>query len=307
MRSLEETPLELGRAEVEAAIRPHIVKRTSKDDRDWRASVVAQRHKARKTLIKRLLGLRRPRDQALVAREYEAHWERRGYGLYCPSTSPPDRGDPWEWGENAYLMPSVGGARARLLYIARVIQWLRPASVFEVGFGNGVNLLPLACQFPEVRFSGLELTAEGVARVTSAQREPELPAALRAFSPDPIRDASAHHRVEVFQGSAAEMPFPNGAFDLVFSSLALEQMERIRPRVLAEFSRISARYTVMLEPFRETNGAGFPREYVLAMNYFRGSIAELANYRLRPILETGDMPTECWLHPCLVVSQRVGL
>lgn len=302
MQTLSETPLRLGRREVEAAIEPFVAKRTTTADPAWRGPVTARRWSARKRLVKRLLGLRR-RDSTAVLREYGKHWQSFDYGRYAPPATPPSAGVPWEWGDTAYLMPFVGGARARLLYLARVIDWLRPASVLEIGFGDGVNLLTLACQFPEVRFTGLELTGEGVARAAAAQREPTLPDALHAFSPSPVRDARAHRRIELFQGSAAAMPFRDRAFDLVFSSLALEQMERIRPQALAEFARVAARHTAMLEPFRDTNPAGFPREYVLAMNYFRGFVAELADYGLRPILVTGDMPTEAWLRPCLVVAK----
>lgn len=283
---------------------PFIAKRVKKSDPAWRSLVAKRRWKVRKQLVKRLLGLGR-RDVEAVAAEYAAHWRRVDFCRYAPPVSPPDRGVPWEWGEDAYVMPFVGGTRARLLYFMRLIAWLRPTSVAEIGSGNGLNLLPLACRFPEIRFTGLELTEEGIAKATAVQREAILPPPLQAYAPEPLLDIAAHRRIEFRRGSAADMPFENGAFDLVFSSLALEQMEHIRPRALAEFARIARRHTAMLEPFRETNRTGFPREYVFAMNYFRGAIADLPHYGLRPVLAIVDMPVRAWLHPCLVVSERV--
>ena len=45
--------------------------------------------------------------------------------------------------------------------------------------------------------------------------------------------------VTFLQGSAAELSFPDGAFDLVMTVLAIEQMERIRARALAEITRVA--------------------------------------------------------------------
>ncbi len=100
------------------------------------------------------------------------------------------------------------------------------------------------------------------------------------------------------------MPFDTGGFDLVYSSLALEQMEQIRPQALAEMARVSARHTAMLEPFWDCNDSGLRRDYLLTRDHFQGRIDELPKYGLDPILVTDDLPGEIWLQPCLVVSRK---
>jgi SAM-dependent methyltransferase len=201
---------------------------------------------------------------------------------------------------------SAAGSRARLLVLMRAIHRFGPRSVLEVGCGNGSNLLTLACRFPAVRFAGVELTAGGCAVARAVQAEAELPAVLQRFAPEPIADPRAHRAVDFRVGSAAALPFADGAFDLVYSALALEQMEQVRPQALAEMARVAARHTLMLEPFWDCNDRGLRRDYLLARDHFRGRIDDLPAYGLDPILVTDDLPGEIWLQPCLVVCRKRG-
>jgi SAM-dependent methyltransferase len=202
------------------------------------------------------------------------------------------------------LASSRAGARARLLILMRAIDFLRPRTVLEVGAGNGLNVLLLACRFPEIRFAGLELTAGGVAMARGVQAEPTLPLPLQRFAPEPLRDVSAHRGVELHQGSAARLPFGDSAFDLVYSSLALEQMEEVRRDALAEMARVSAAHTMMLEPFLECNAEGLPHDYLVAYDHFRGAVSELPGFGLDPLVVTDDVPSEIWLQPCLVICRK---
>jgi ubiquinone/menaquinone biosynthesis C-methylase UbiE len=199
---------------------------------------------------------------------------------------------------------SAAGARARLLVLFRTVAWLRPGTVLEVGCGNGLNLVALACRFPGMRCTGVELTAGGLRVARSMQREASVPRVLRRFAPEPLVDPTAHRTVDLSRGNAAALPFADASFDLVYSSLALEQMEPVRHRALAEMARVSARHTLMLEPFRDCNDSGLRRAYLLARHHFRGRIGDLAAHGLEPILITDDLPGEIWLQPCLVVCRK---
>src|SRR5262249_50021532 len=139
----------------------------------------------------------------------------------------------------------------RLLF--RSIERLRPRTVLEVGAGNGLNILTLAARFPEAHFTGLELTLGGVQAAARVRAMPEFPRMLAEFSVDPPAAQAAHRRVDLIQGTAASLPFRNGSFDLVFTVLALEQMEEIRKSALAELRRVARDFVVMIEPFRDWN------------------------------------------------------
>jgi SAM-dependent methyltransferase len=173
-----------------------------------------------------------------------------------------------------------------------------------VGAGNGINLLVLACRFPEIRFAGVELTEGGVAVARHAQASATLPDVLQRFSPEPLVDLQAHRRVEFRQGTAAALPFAAGAFDLVYSCLALERMEQVRGPALAEMARVTARHAVLLEPFVDCNDTGLRRAYRLARDHFGGAVRDLPSYGLEPLVVTDDLPGEIWLQPCLVIARK---
>jgi ubiquinone/menaquinone biosynthesis C-methylase UbiE len=187
---------------------------------------------------------------------------------------------------------------------AAVLAELKPRTVLEVGCGNGINLLSLAGAFPDVRFTGLDLTAEGIAAARKLQEGEALPPALAEYIPLPKTAPAAFKRIDFLQGSAAELPFADGQFDLVFTVLAIEQMERIRDQALREIARVSGGHVLMLEPLRDANMRGFRRLYTVSRNYLRGSIADLPRYGLEPLWATDDFPQEVFLGSPLVLSRK---
>lgn len=300
--------LGIDRAGLLAAMEPFVARRVGDADAAWDAEVARRTAKARRQLWKRRwlgwLGGRR-RDQRRIAETYDASWSRKRLEPYRMEPRP-TAGVAWQYADARMFATSAAGARARLLVLFRVVAWLRPRSVLEVGCGNGLNLLALAGRFPDVRFAGVELTTGGVAVARAVQQEPELPEVLARFAPEPLADLSAHRRVAFHRGSAAALPFADGRFDLVYSSLALEQMEQVRRQALGEMARVAAGHTVMVEPFWDCNDAGLRRAYLLTRDHFRGRIADLAAHGLEPILVTDDLPGEIWLQPCLVVCRKRG-
>lgn len=290
-----------------AAMEPFVARRLTPTDPLWTAEVARKSAKTRKQLRKRRwlgwLGRGKPRDQTRIEAEYDNAWARKSLAPYEMEPRP-SAGAAWQYRDAVMFATSAAGSRARLLVLMRAIASLAPRSVLEVGCGNGLNLLTLACRFPEVRFAGVELTEGGFAVGRAVQEETELPAVLQRFSPEPLADVRAHRTVDFHRGSAGAVPFADGAFDLVYSSLALEQMEQLRPQALAEMARVAARHTVMLEPFWDCNDQGLRRDYLLTRDHFRGRIDDLPGYGLDPILVTDDLPGEIWLQPCLVVSRK---
>src|SRR5690606_2320030 len=122
-----------------------------------------------------------------------------------------------------------------------------------------------------------------------------LPDNLAAYAPLPARDPQGFRRVEIHQGSAAQLKFADGSFDLVMSVLALEQMERIRAQALGEMARVAAKWTLMIEPFRDVNRYLWPRLNIIRQDYFQGRIGELPQVGLEPFLATDDFPQEIHL------------
>jgi ubiquinone/menaquinone biosynthesis C-methylase UbiE len=110
----------------------------------------------------------------------------------------------------------------RSLYrrLARDVATLVPegGAVLDVGTGPGVLLVELARRRPDLRVTGLDRSPD---MVSAARRK------LARLGP----------RASAVTGDAAELPFPDGSFDLVVSSLSLhhwDHPEQARP----EFARV---------------------------------------------------------------------
>ena len=305
---LEETPLRLTRAEVMESVSPYIARECAKDDPFWKNSVRTTSVQIARRAAKRIVkggSSSFKRDVQKVEKSYSEGWPRIDWARYAVTAPRPSKGSPWLWDDKFMVASNVLGARMRLWYLMRAIEHLKPRSVLEVGSGPGINLVTLACRFPEISFQGLELSGGGVATAREVQNHTELPEALQSFSPEMPVDLGAHRRVIFTQGNAAKMPFQDAQFDLVYSSLALEQMEPIRDAALKEFARVTGKFAVMLEPFRDANLTLLRRGYVWGHEYFRGTINELSNYKLKPEWATLDMPQKLWLGAALAVSSKV--
>ena len=232
---------------------------------------------------------------------YEQRWGGRDGDapLFSDSTA------AFEWGQDRLVMQSAAIKRVYLLYLYRLIERLSPKSVLEVGCGNGVNVALLANRFPGIAFRGVELTAAGVdqcRRLSATALQP----ALSEFSPEPLLSDKAHCDVEFDQGDAAHLPYATGAFDLVITILALEQMEKIRDSALAEIARVSRNHAVMIEPFRDWNTEGLRQRYVRSHSYFSGAVGELERYGLTPVFLGTEFPSKVTLGVGVVLARKVA-
>lgn len=298
LRPLDALPIAVDPAAIDAAMAPFIV---AGGDNAWRRALRRRVRKAVRRSLARLTGS--SRDRSSIEREYADAWGA-GYDRYRVGRTDL-KGAPWVWRGRKLLLDPAAAARIRAPMFAAVLAQLRPASVLEIGSGNGINLFALAGVFPQIRFTGVELTEEGTARARAAQGDQAIASLLQGYSPLPVRDSTALSRIEFVQGDAASLPFEDDSFDLVMTVLAVEQMEGIRGRALAEIARVARRHVLMLEPFRDANRTVLRRLYVHSRDYFRGSIGELADFGLKPVWATGDYPQEAFLGTALALSEKV--
>jgi SAM-dependent methyltransferase len=305
--SLAGSGLGLSQEEIMTFFEPFIARKVGAGDPEWQADMSERKRGILRRYLKRILlpwSSRTKRDEREVIREYSKAWKPSEYEHYRLGGELP-RLSPWIYRGERMFASDIGGTRFRQAMLVRMIEHVRPRSVLEVGCGNGINLLLLAGSFPDIEFAGVELTREGHEAALEFQRHEVLPEAMQAYAPLPLKDPVAFRRIRFIRGNAADLPFANNEFDLVYSILALEQMERIRDRVLAEFARVAGKHTLMIEPFRDVNNKGWPRANVIRRNYFRGSIADLPAYGLKPVIITDDFPQEVFLKACAVLSEKL--
>ena len=305
--SIDDSGLDLSADEIREIFAPFIARRVGANDPEWQADISERKRGILRRYLKRVLmpwSAKGKRDEREVIREYSKAWKPGEYDNYRLGGDLP-RLSPWVYrGERMYAT-DLGGTRYRQAMLVRFVEQVRPRTVLEVGCGNGINLLLLAGSFPDIEFTGIELTREGHEAAVEFQRHHEvLPEAMQAFAPLPLQDTTAFKRIRFVQGNATELPFGDNEFDLVYSILALEQMERIRDRALSEFARVAGKHTLMIEPFRDVNSSGWQRAYVIRRDYFRGRIDELGRYGLQPVVATDDFPQEYFLKAAAVLSEK---
>jgi len=293
-------------AEEERVLAPYLGREVAADDPEWRRQVERLEAKwTRAARRRRWLGWlpAARRGQRDVQASYERQWGGTTAAEIVVAEEP---ATPFLWHGRRFLGPSRGIKRLQVLWLMTVVERLRPASLLEVGCGTGTNLALLAARFPAVRCAGIELTREGVEGFERLRQAGALPATLAAFSPLPPREPEALARVEVRLGSAAALPYPDGAFDLVVTVQALEQMEAIREQALAEIARVAGRATAMIEPFRDWNEDGVRRARILAHDYFAARIAELPRHGLEPVFAGAGLPAKVGLGVDLVVCAKAA-
>ncbi len=307
--SVRDIDIRLSVEDVERCIAPYVHARVSLDDPAWiRAEDKANRkllallRRERKFLgPARLLWSRVKQNRRL----WDDHWARESRfsaGLYDRDW----KADPYEWRDRGLFMTRAGGRGSRILFLMRAIEAARPRTVLEVGFGDGLNLITLANRFPDIEFKGIDLARTGADAARKLQSEARFPEHLRKFSPDPVRDADAYRRIEFFQGSAAELPFDAGSFDMVLTCVALEQMETIRSQVMRELHRVSNRWLATLEPFRDINDKGLRLAHVRRTNQIKLKIDDLRDYGWRNLFVSSDLPQKISLAALLVVARKLS-
>lgn len=278
---------------VEELVRQNARSSYAADDPAWReiaAKAIGGRRLGMRRWLRRLLTMgRNAREQDDVRTGYEAHWNLKPtVEQYVASLN--DRVVYAEWRGRGMELAPQALRQIHMLYLMQAIDAVRPRHVLEVGCGNGNVVLSLAASFPEIGFTGVELTESGIAAARAVQDSAELPPAMVAASPRPLVDLTAHRRVTLMVGDARTLPFPDRAFDLVYTRLALEQMEQIREAALREIARLAARAVVLIEPWRDFNQEDPGRAYVRRMGYFAGHIADLRRLGFEVKLSTADLP-----------------
>ena len=298
--------LNISTSEVESIFKPYIKSELNSSEQSWKDLVASSKSFWRMRYIKRVLfgwtKLVGIRNQKNIESNYSEQWTNTTLEQNISNNNHV----PCVWGERNFLARSYGIKRVHQLLLAKFIELKTPKNILEVGSGNGLNLFVLSSLFPSAEFSGCELTSGGVAVSKKVAMEQYLPKYIQEFSPIPPKDLSAHKRIDFKQGSAKELPYTAGQFDMVFTVLALEQMEEIRHQALSELARVSNRYVVMIEPYRDWNYAPLNRHKVIALDYFSAYISDLPEYGLKPIGCYENIPNKLGYFANMIIAEKIS-
>lgn len=304
--------IDISEAEIDAILAPWTIREHTVDAPSWQAVRAKKSRTYRRKQITRAVfsallpwikRVEKHRDPEFVSDHYSHTWSK--YAWPDPA-EPPSRDNTvyLEWNGAGYEALRHGLVRIHLLGIAKAIGCLKPASVLEIGAGPGINLVALSAAFPDVEFTGAELTASGVETAKSIQAA-SLPKGVERFAPMPVKSRTAHQRIGFNQCDVQSLPFPNEAFDLVFTRLAIEQMEQIRDRAFAEIHRVTKSHAVFVEPFKDFNREPLQSLATRTKNYLSLSVDQLVRHGFEPIFQFSDWPHKITNGAGIVVCRKV--
>ena len=255
-----------------------------------------------KDLIKKFLGKKEfeRRSEDIVKNMYNDKWVDRNSKLSI------DNGGyvPICWNKNKFVTQGLGLRKLQTLRIIKLIEKINPKSVLDIGCGNGERLFHLACIFPNIEFTGLELTEGGVEAAKEIQKIDTISKPLIDSSPIKLKDLSAHKKINFICANSKNIPFQDNSFDLVYTSLALEQMEKIRKQAISEIYRVCNKYTSFYEPFKDYNN-NFPYlAYILSQSYFRGSLKDLNDLGFKILQIYDQIPQKVYMNAIFVVGEK---
>lgn len=292
--------------EADAILRPFLVEEIYNPS-TWRRLVSPIHRKIVKDAVKRFLaGGGHPaygRTEADLVRRAGNKWAARGVADGGPLGST----HPIVWSGRHFLLNSAGVSRLYIARLMRLIEKLRPRRVLELGYRNGEKLLLLACRFPETEFLGIDVRRGSLRVAREAQGLARLPDWLVEFSPEPLQDVSAHRRVRFDESSMRRLPFADGSVDLIYTSLAMVQMESFKEDVFAEIGRVSCAYASFFEPFLDLNSNVIQKLYIYADNHFRADTKVLHDFGFVDIRCFANLPQKVWMNTAHVVASKDGI
>lgn len=304
--------IQIGEAEISGVLAPWIIREWPAEAAEWRTIHSRLMRKFRRQRFTRAVkNALLPGDGSRAdyrTAEFVNETYSRGWAQY-KLPDPADAAGPvktvyLDWNDTAYEALVFARGRCHLLGLAKVFECLRPATVLEIGSGPGINLIALSAVFPEIDFSGIELTETGVKAAQSVQGS-AMPDGIERIAPMPVKSRTAHDRISFRQGDARHLPFPAASFDLVFSRLALEQMEQIREQALAEIHRVTRSHAVFIEPFKDYNRDPL-RALVTGMkNYISLSVDDLPAFGFEPVFRFADWPHKITNGAGMIVCRKV--
>ncbi|WP_020178134.1 class I SAM-dependent methyltransferase [Methylopila sp. M107] len=288
---------------------PWIIERFRTSDLGWKAIQDAQfarmtkknRKRRRRSLLSIFTGSFR--SQSFVDKQYTKTWSDRDY----PDANNRPAGekvDYFDWNGHGFVLKLGGSHPYFMEAVIRAIESVKPKSVLEVGAGMGSNLLILANLFPEIAFSGLELTEAGVQRAKGVQAT-AFPEGLASVSPRPMPEREGFRTIDFQQGNATALPWADASFDAVFTILAVEQMQSVRDKALSEIVRVARSHVILVEPFLDENKDPLRALSKKAKDHLRLSVDDLKRFGLEVEWRFSDWPQKLTEGVGVVVARVV--
>ncbi|MDC0391198.1 class I SAM-dependent methyltransferase [Candidatus Pelagibacter ubique] len=206
--------------------------------------------------------------------------------------------------DSFFLSSNALSTRIHQYLVINKINELKPNSVLEVGCGQGFQLLLLSRLYPEINFFGIDQSDEGIMFAKKfAQKkiiEEELTKPLK-YNFNNSETQNINYSIQ----DAKKLEFESNSIDLIFTNLALEQMDNIKFEVLSEIKRVSSKYIVLIEPFKDLNNSGIKYLHHSSKQYFNLKYNELVDENYAIVDYQKNFPSQISLNYGLLVLKKL--
>lgn len=250
--------------------------------------------------LNQIIARTRSRTGSMVGEFYEAAHANEAFTGYEVG----QRYVTYILGDKVLQMTGMGNYRAKSRVLERVFEIIRPESVCEAGCGRIRHLTYFAAKYPAIDFSGFDISHNAIAFGRAFQqrdvidpRWPERSGPLTAAELQRVR------AINLFQSDASDLSaVPDKSYDVVYTVSALEQMHSLLPKVLPELRRVTRRYAIFCEPFREVNGP-LERAFLWSDNYFRAGAEMFKRHGLRPVNLLDCLPMKPTFKDAVLIAE----
>tara|TARA_B100000674_G_scaffold479419_1_gene477795 strand:+ start:142 stop:1026 length:885 start_codon:yes stop_codon:yes gene_type:complete len=205
-----------------------------------------------------------------------------------------------------FLAHSCLTTKIQQYLILSKIAELNPKTVLEIGCGSGITLKLLSDLFCEIHFSGVDQSIEGIKYAKRLKNQILNPIFKKQLNFQ-FNDIENNTNLELYNQDARSLNFNNKTFDVVFSNLALEQMDNIKYEVLSEIKRVAKNYLIFIEPFKNLNSFGLRYLHHKSKQYFNLNYKDIEDKDFEIIEFYDQLPSLLSLNYGMLVLKRKNL
>ena len=208
--------------------------------------------------------------------------------------------------KKVFLAHSCLTTKIQQFLILKKIKELNPKSVLEIGCGSGITLKLLSDLYSEINFYGIDQSVEGI-KYAKKLKTQTLKTIFKKKLNFQFKNTENNTNLELYTQDASSINFNDKNFDIVFSNLALEQMDNIKYEVLSEIKRVAKKYIILIEPFKNLNGFGLRYLHHKSKQYFSLNYKDLEDKNFEIIEFYEQLPALLSLNYGMLVLKRKNL
>ncbi|MFT5519434.1 MAG: ubiquinone/menaquinone biosynthesis C-methylase UbiE [Enterobacterales bacterium] len=290
----------LNKKVIKNIIEPFVQKTYDVSTKEWSELELSMRKMFRWRYIKNILNpFYNEKKVEIVKSSYELNWAVTEMPKVCrePATH-------YTWNDSYYYMSSFAEKKFHMYLLQQQLTSLGAKKILEVGSGNGVMAIASALGVEDAEVFGIELTDTGVEKANYILQNNDELQKIKDFVPFDVKNDEL--KVSFESRNACSLPYDDETFDVVYTSLALEQMNSVIEQVLSEIFRVSKKHVVFIEPFSDFNQTKLQKYYTRSRNYFSHTVEDMKKYGFEPVEVISDFPVKMTRGAGLLLAKKIS-